>query len=189
MSLDSLCNFIRVWMSTNWRNCATKIFTAFFSDDHWKHETCRRVQLDDSIRNYFAWLFVIGLKTQQLLPHHCLKGLFTNFERNIFHKRSISIKRIWLEIIEKIGCSESVQPSTVIYIINITRTDFEHHFSKIFRVRFVLSRWTFYKNVFFSLRHEKNVICSILVNNHFKQRIHYYRSLDFAFFLLNWSEI
>ena len=56
-----------------------------------------------------------------------LKGLFTNFEyirffsfptkRNIFCERSISIKQLWLEIIEKIGCSKSVRLSTVIYII------------------------------------------------------------------------
>ena len=70
-------------------------------------------------------------------------------KRNIFYKRSISIKQFWLEIIEKIGCSKSVRPSTVIYIMYITRTDFEHHFSQLFRVRVVLSRWTFYKKCFF----------------------------------------
>ena len=81
-----------------------------------------------------------------------LKGLFTNFEyitfflcpnkRNISYKRSISIKQLWLEIIEKIGCSKSVRPSTIIYIIYRTRTDFEHHFFQLFRVRVVLSKWT-----------------------------------------------
>ena len=88
-----------------------------------------------------------------------LKGLFTNFEyitffscptiRNIFCKRSISIKPLWLETIEKRGCPKSVRPSTVIYIIYITPTDFEHHSSQILRVRVVLSRWTFYKKGFF----------------------------------------
>ena len=88
----------------------------------------------------------------------CLKGLFTNFEYiafcsclnniNIFYKRSISIKLLWLEIIEKRGCTKSVRPSTIIYIIYITRTDFEHHFSQLFRVRVVLSRWTFHKKCF-----------------------------------------
>ena len=44
-----------------------------------------------------------------------LKGLLTNFEyitffsclnrRNIFYERSTSIKQLWLEIFEKIGCS------------------------------------------------------------------------------------
>ena len=58
-----------------------------------------------------------------------LKGLFTNFEyviffsclnrRNIFYERPISIKQLWLEIIEKIGCSKSVRPSTVIYMFII----------------------------------------------------------------------
>ena len=97
-----------------------------------------------------------------------LKGLFTNFEyitffscpnkRNIFCKRSISIKQLWLKIIEKIGCSKSVRPSTVIYIIYITRTDFEHHFSQLFRVRDVLSRWIFHKKYFFCWDTKKMLI-------------------------------
>ena len=73
----------------------------------------------------------------QTFLHKCsLKGLFTNFEyitffscpteRNIFYKRSISIKPLWLEINEKRGCTKSVRPSTIIYIIYITRTDFVH---------------------------------------------------------------
>ena len=45
---------------------------------------------------------------------------------NIFYEMSISIKQLWLEIIGRIGCSKSVQPSTVTYIIYITQTDFEH---------------------------------------------------------------
>jgi len=55
-----------------------------------------------------------------------LKGLFTNFEYitffscptkgNNFCKRYISIKPLWLEIIEKRECTKSVRPSTIIYI-------------------------------------------------------------------------
>ena len=88
-----------------------------------------------------------------------LKRFFTNFEyitffscpnkRNIFYKRSMWFKQFWFEIIEKIWCSKSVRLSTVIYILYITPTDFEHHFSQLFRVRVVLSKWTFYKKCFF----------------------------------------
>jgi len=31
----------------------------------------------------------------------------------------------------------------------ISRTDFEHHFSQLFRVKVVLSRWTFHRKYFF----------------------------------------
>ena len=72
-----------------------------------------------------------------------------------FFRRYISIKQLWLEIIEKIGCSKSVRPSTDIYIIYITRTDFEHHFPQLFRVRVILSKLSFHKKCFFLLRHEK----------------------------------
>ena len=87
--------------------------------------------------------------------------MFTKFEyitffscpnrRNIFNRRFISKKHLWLEVIDKIGCSKSVRPSTVIYIIYIyiTRTDFEHNFNQLFRVRVVLSRWTFHEKCFF----------------------------------------
>ena len=70
-------------------------------------------------------------------------------KETLFYERPISIKQLWLEIIQKIGCSKWVRPSTVIFIIFITRTDFEHHFSQSFRVSVVLSRWTFYKKCFF----------------------------------------
>ena len=65
-----------------------------------------------------------------------LKGLFTNFEyitffscpteRNIFYKRFISIKPLWLEIIEKKGCTKSVRVIYMIYITVLGRTDFVH---------------------------------------------------------------
>ena len=85
--------------------------------------------------------------------------MFTNFEyitffscpteRNIFYKRFISIKPLWLEIIEKRGCTKSVRPSTIIYIIYIHGLTLCTLFSQLFRVRVVLSRWTFYKKCFF----------------------------------------
>jgi len=55
------------------------------------------------------------------------------------------MKQLRLEIIEKIWCSMSVRPSTATYITYIKRTDFEHHFPQLFRVRVVLSRWTYFK--------------------------------------------
>ena len=61
-------------------------------------------------------------------------------KRYIFYKMFITIKQLWLKITEKKRCSKSFRLSTVIYIIFITRTDFEHHFSQLFRVRIVLSR-------------------------------------------------
>ena len=90
-----------------------------------------------------TWPFtkVINYFVVYYLVFSSLKGLFTNFEyitffscpteRNIFYKRFISIKPLWLEIIEKRGCTKSVRPSTVIYIIYITRTDFVHPFFSI----------------------------------------------------------
>ena len=58
-----------------------------------------------------------------------LKRFFTNFEyitfslglneRNIFHKRSISIKQLWLEIVRKIGCSQSQSDRVLLYLLNI----------------------------------------------------------------------
>ena len=67
--------------------------------------------------------------------------MFTNFEyitffscpteRNIFYKRFISIKPLWLEIIEKKGCTKSVRVIYIIYIIVLGRTDFVHPFLSI----------------------------------------------------------
>ena len=100
-------------------------------------------------------IYLIVLRVKNLL--HSSKGFFTNFEyttffsclnkRNISYGRSISIKQLWLEIIENNG----VQSQTVLYILllYITWTDFEHNFYQLFRVRVVLSRWTFYKKCFF----------------------------------------
>ena len=86
-----------------------------------------------------------------------IKGLFTNFEyiikffpcpnkRNIFYERSILIKKLWLKIIEKNGTQS--QSVLYIYIIYTTRTDFDHNFSQLLRVRVVSSRWTPYE-IFF----------------------------------------
>jgi len=70
-------------------------------------------------------------------------------KRNIFCERSISIKQLWLETIEKIGCSKSVRPSTVImdWLCSIEMN----------------LLW----KMFLSLGHEKNVEYSKLVNNPF----------------------
>ena len=107
-----------------------------------------------------------------------LKGLFTNFEyitffscptkRNIFCKRSISIKPLWLEIIEKRGCTKSVQPSTIIYIIYITRTDFVHPFFSIIPSQSGFIEMDLLQKIFLLVGHKKNVMYSKLVNNPFK---------------------
>ena len=126
-----------------------------------------------SKRKLFHAIFVNRFTKKTLL-----KGLFTNFDyitllswlngRNIFYERSISIKQLWNEIIEKIGSSKSVRLSTVIYTIYITRPEIEHHFSQLFRVSVVLSRWTFHKKCFSFDKTRKNVVYSKLVNNSFK---------------------
>ena len=100
--------------------------------------------------------------------------MFTNFEyitlfsclneRNIFYKKFISIK----QIIEKVGCLKSVLSSTVIYIIYITRTDFEHHFSHSFEVRVVLSRWTLNNKKSFVCWNKKFFYILKMVSNLFK---------------------
>ena len=41
-------------------------------------------------------------------------------KNNYFVERSTLMKQFWLEIIEKIGCSKSVRPSSIIYFIYIT---------------------------------------------------------------------
>ena len=61
---------------------------------------------------------------------------------------------------------------TEIYSIFITRTDFDHYFSELFLVRFVLSRWTFHKKCFFCRDTKKNVKYSKLVNYFFKWESH-----------------
>ena len=80
-----------------------------------------------------------------------------------------------LRLLGNLGCVDLVtdlvnrESDKIMTLITcITRTDFEHHFSQLFRVRVVLTRWTFYKKIFFLLGHEKNVIYSKLVNNPFK---------------------
>ena len=91
-----------------------------------------------------------------------------NHERNIFYKRSTSIKQLWLEIIEKIGCSKSVQPSTVIYIIYKVRTDFEHHFLNYIESELFYWDEPFTKNVSFGGARKKCYIFK-LVNNPFNK--------------------
>jgi len=88
--------------------------------------------------------------------------LFVSQLKKHFLRRVHLDKTTLTRIIGKIGCTKSVRPSTVIYIIiYITRTDFAHHFSLLFRVRVVLSRWTFWKNIFFVETPEKIYILEI----------------------------
>ena len=104
-----------------------------------------------------------------------LKGLFTNFEyipffscpteRNISYKRFISIKPIWLEIIEKKGCTKSVR---VIYIIVLGRTDFVHPLFSIISSQSGFIEMDLSQKMFLLVGHEKNVIYSKMVNNPFK---------------------
>ena len=68
-------------------------------------------------------------------------------QKKHFCKRSILIKQLWLEIIEKILCLKAVRVIYIIYITVLGRTDFEHNFSQLFRV--VLTRWTFHKKCFY----------------------------------------
>ena len=97
-----------------------------------------------------------------------LKGMFTNLEyikrisclnkRNKLHERSISIKQFWLEIIWKNG-AQSQSDRVLLYMlyIYITRTDFKHHFSQLFLVRVILSRWTFHEVCFFCWDTKENL--------------------------------
>ena len=46
-------------------------------------------------------------------------------ERNIFYERSISKKQLLLEIIEKIGCTKSIQPSKELRIVGHSVLDWK----------------------------------------------------------------
>ena len=145
----------------------------------WLHSGCSPLNSDISILHTSGYLYIIAevwvklsfdniflskmiyyiVLAIAIVDFRHLKGLFTNFEyiiffscltkRNIFCKRSISIKPLWLEIIEKRGCTKSVRLSTIIYIIYIHGLTLCTLFSQLFRVRVVLSRWAFYKKYFF----------------------------------------
>ena len=96
-------------------------------------ESIYLVKMDKA--HFFINLSLLYLYLKRRVRHFLLaylmplKGLFTNFEyitffscptkRNIFCKRSISIKQLRNEVFEKIGCSKSVRLSTIIYIIYI----------------------------------------------------------------------
>ena len=85
--------------------------------------------------------------------------MFTNFEyitffscpteRNIFYKRSILIKQLQLEIIEKKGCSKSVYVISIIYIIVLDWTDFVHPFFSIISSQSGFIEMNLYKKYFF----------------------------------------
>ena len=88
-----------------------------------------------SISNYVTRMFNYLQKLFSCIFNSCnlalrmltyFKGLFTSFEYITFfvsqQKKHFSSKfhlekKLWLEIIEKIGCSKSVLQSTVLYII------------------------------------------------------------------------
>ena len=65
------------------------------------------------IHDFFPWRDCSPILNICITFFSCLN------RRNIIYERSISIKQLWLEIIEKIGCSKSDQPSTVIIYIYI----------------------------------------------------------------------
>ena len=58
-----------------------------------------------------------------------------------------SLGKNYQKVRERIGCSKSVRPSTAIYIIYITQTNFEHHFSQLFLVKLFYRGGPFIKNV------------------------------------------
>ena len=107
------------------------------------------------------------------LPSSCLKvpsrkylkGLFTNFEyitffscpteRNIFYERFISIKPLWLEIIEKKGCTKSVRVIYMIYITVLGRTDFVHPIFSIISSQSGFIEMNLLWKMFLSVGHEK----------------------------------
>ena len=104
-----------------------------------------------------------------------LKGLFTNFEyitffscptkRNIFYERFISIKPLWLEIIEKKGAQSQ---SVYIYnICNSTRSDWLC--APFFQSQSGFIEMDLLQKMFLLVGHEKNVIYSKLVNNPFNE--------------------
>ena len=79
-----------------------------------------------------CYIFKIGEPFKGIVNQFWVYNIFVVSQRKKhFYERSISIKQLWLEIIEKRGCTKSVRPSTVIYIIYITRTDFVHPFFSI----------------------------------------------------------
>ena len=110
--------------------------------------------------------------------------MFTNFEyitffscpteRNIFYKRFISIKPLWLEIIEKKGCTKSVRVIYIIYIIVLGRTDFVHPFFSIISSQSGFIEMDLLQKMFLLVGHEKNVIYSKLVNNPFKDTVQFW---------------
>ena len=131
----------------------------------------------------FLQLFVwekIG-KTENSVFITTLKELFTNFEyitfyscpteRNIFYKRFISINPLWLEIIEKKGCTKSVRVIYIIYIIVLGRTDFVHPLFSIISSQSGFIEIDLLQKMLLLVEREKNVIYSKLVNNPFNAMV------------------
>ena len=98
---------------------------------------------------------------------------FVPTKRNIFYKRFIPIKPLWLEKIEKKGCTKSVRVIYIIYIIVLGRTDFVHPLFSIISSQSGFIEMGLLQKMFLLVGHEKNifkyVIYSKLVNNPFKQ--------------------
>jgi len=80
----------------------------------------------------------------------------------------ISKRQLWLDIIEKIGCSESVQPSALIYYVYNTDWLWAPYFHNYFESELFFLKWAFHKECFFHWEAKKIVIYSELVNNPFK---------------------
>ena len=91
--------------------CSTSHFTSTAAC--WSNEYYWKVNYE-KVPNLYSFPSLKPFPTEK-----GLKGLLTNFEyttffscpnkRNSFYERSISIKQLWLEIFEKIGCSKSVR--------------------------------------------------------------------------------
>ena len=82
------------------------------------------------------------------------------------------MKPLWLEIIEKKGCTKSVRVIYIIYMIVLGRTDFVHPLFSIISSQSGFIEMDLLQRMFLLVGHEKNVIYSILVNNPFKVRNH-----------------
>ena len=89
-----------------------------------------------------------------------LKGIVHQFWKYItFFRATTKETFLWKVHLDKTALTRNnwenrmlkVSPTEYcyIYIIYITWTAFEHLFSQLFRVKVVLSRWTFYKKCFF----------------------------------------
>ena len=127
-----VCLFLLLYLKLSSTQSFVWMLEAFFSSINQAHHQTPQ----------FCWINLVS-KCSPLLLLNILKGIFHQFwvyniffvplRKKHFLWRFILIKQLWLEIIEKIVCSKSVRPSTVIYIIYITWTDFKHHSLNYFK--------------------------------------------------------